>query len=218
NFFWGEQNPAANVLIGGVGNDTYTVGIGDTVIELPGEGTNDRVFSQVDFTLPDNVEFLSLVTTGSIAVRGTGNDLGNTLTGNTLANLLQGLAGNDTLTGGAGNDTLDGGQGIDTAVFSGAATEWVVSRTGDNAYTVTHGSGEVDSLTDVEFVQFNGPISIALSTGGVAVSSSAPTQGQALGVTSTLANGQSLTITGYQWQSSNGLNGWSDIPGATQAN
>ena len=42
-------------------------------------------------------------------------------------------------------------------------------------------------------------------------------QGQALSVASTLANSQPLNITDYQWQSSNGLDGWTDIAGATQA-
>ena len=91
-------------------------------------------------------------------------------------------------------------------------------RTADNTYTLTQtATGEVDTLIDVEFVQFNGPLNVALTTGAVAVSSSTPMQGQALGVASTLANNQSLNITDYQWQYSNGLDGWESIGGATQA-
>ena len=135
NFLWGNVNPAPNVLAGGAGNDAYIVGLGDTVVELPGEGTTDRVFAYVDYTLPDHVEQISLV--GGPALRATGNELDNTVTGNDLANLLQGLAGNDTLSGGLGNDTLDGGSGIDTAIMAGTRVEHLIVRTGDNAYTVT---------------------------------------------------------------------------------
>ena len=128
NFLWGNNNPAPNVLTGGAGNDTYIVGLGDTVVELPGEGTTDRIFAYVDFTLPDNVEQISLV--GGPALRATGNELANTVTGNELANLLEGLAGNDTLTGGLGNDTLDGGIGIDIAIMAGTRAEHAIVRTG----------------------------------------------------------------------------------------
>ncbi len=217
NYFWGEQNPAANVLSGGAGNDTYTVGAGDIVIELPGEGSNDRVFSQVDFTLPANVEYLSLVTSGGNAIRGTGNELANTIVGNDLPNLLQGMDGNDTITGGLGNDTIDGGTGTDTAVFSASAGGFAIVRTADNAYSVTNtATGEVDTLQNVELAQFTGS-TVALTTGGIAVNLSNPVENLVTGSTSTLANSAGLNITGYQWQSSNGLGSWADIGGATQA-
>jgi Ca2+-binding RTX toxin-like protein len=106
---------AANILAGGVGNDTYFVGAGDTVTEGAGAGT-DTVNSTVTFTLGTNVENLNL--TALAAINGTGNALANVIAdtggGN---NVLSGLGGNDTITGGAGNDTMSGGTGNDVFVF-----------------------------------------------------------------------------------------------------
>ena len=105
------------MLRGLAGNDIYFVADGDTVVELPGEGT-DTVNAYVNFVLSAEVENLTLVNP-SAALLGTGNNLANTIIGNALANTLNALDGNDTITGGLGNDTIDGGAGIDTAVFTG---------------------------------------------------------------------------------------------------
>jgi Ca2+-binding RTX toxin-like protein len=104
-------NSAPNVLSGGLGNDTYVIGTGDTVIENLNEGT-DTIQSSITYTLPSNVENLTL--TGSSAIDGTGNELNNSITGNSASNILTGGLGNDTLNGGAGADTMIGGLGNDT--------------------------------------------------------------------------------------------------------
>jgi len=118
----------ADNLIGGLGNDTYTVdNTGDAITENLGEGT-DKINSSVTYTLPANVENLTL--TGALAINGTGNDLANSLTGNAAINVLIGGAGNDTLNGGAGADSLTGGLGNDT---------YTVDNTGD---AVTENPGE----------------------------------------------------------------------------
>ena len=56
--------------------------------------------------------------TGSDAIDGFGNEVGNVLTGNQASNLLSGGAGNDTLIGNGGGDTLTGGSGADRFVFN----------------------------------------------------------------------------------------------------
>jgi Ca2+-binding RTX toxin-like protein len=101
NILDGSQNSAANVLTGLAGNDTYIVGAGDTVIEALNGGT-DLVKSYVNFELGDNVENLILL---EGALKGTGNDLKNSITGNSAANVLDGGKGVDTLIGGGGDDT-----------------------------------------------------------------------------------------------------------------
>jgi Ca2+-binding RTX toxin-like protein len=108
------------------GSDTYIVdGVDDVVIENDNEGM-DVVQSAVTYSLSSNVEDLYL--TGTDAINGSGNALGNRLDGNAAANILSGLDGNDiitdayggadTLIGGTGNDNLSGGDGADTYVFA----------------------------------------------------------------------------------------------------
>ena len=76
---------AADVLNGGIGNDTYFVdNAGDAVFENAGQG-NDTVFSTVHFALPANVE--TLVLQGSADLQGYGNGLLNTIFGNSGNNL-----------------------------------------------------------------------------------------------------------------------------------
>jgi Ca2+-binding RTX toxin-like protein len=100
-------------MLGGSGDDTYTVdNLGDVVIEAGGEGT-DTVKSTISYALGDNVENLILL--GS-AVSGTGNALANAITGNAAANILNGGAGDDVLAGGLGNDTYVVDSAGDTVV------------------------------------------------------------------------------------------------------
>jgi len=108
-----------DAMRGGDGNDFYGVDhIGDTVMELAGQGV-DSVSSYIAaYTLTANVENLSLFGT---AISGTGNDLGNWLGGNAVANILTGQGGDDVLVGGAGDDTMDGGEGNDGYVVEDTA-------------------------------------------------------------------------------------------------
>ncbi|HEX5360789.1 MAG TPA: hypothetical protein VFW49_06855, partial [Fluviicoccus sp.] len=100
-----------DTLVGGAGDDTYVIDMSaDQLVEAAGEG-NDTVQASASLTLAQNVENLTLTGTGALS--GTGNDLGNMLTGNTGSNILTGLAGNDTLIGGGGMNTLAGGSGDD---------------------------------------------------------------------------------------------------------
>jgi len=98
-----DGGAGADGMWGGQGNDIYVVDDpGDRANEAGGQGT-DSVLSSVSFTLPANVERLTL--TGAGAINATGNELANALTGNPAANVLDGGPGADTMTGGAGDDT-----------------------------------------------------------------------------------------------------------------
>ncbi|OCR25223.1 hypothetical protein AFK24_09895 [Pseudomonas syringae] len=156
-------NSGANVISGGVGadrmlggrgNDTYVVdNAGDQVIEYSGAG-NDTIKTSISYGLSANVE--NLVLTGTAAINGTGNTLGNTLTGNSVANLLNGGAGNDILIGGAGNDTLTGGAGNDTFIFTSLSD---MGKTGASTDVITDfirgqdkiDLGTLDAITNTSY-------------------------------------------------------------------
>jgi len=107
-----------DTLAGGIGNDTYRVdNPGDILSETSILVTEiDRVESTIDFSLSNNIEYLTL--TGGVAITGIGNNLNNYLVGNALNNSLSGGSGNDTLDGSTGDDTLDGGLGNDTYMIA----------------------------------------------------------------------------------------------------
>ena len=137
NTLQGNANSAANVLTGGLGNDSYYVGLGDSVVELPNEGI-DTVYSVGDYSLAANVEklFLNVATFATL----TGNELANTLRGNAGGDTLLGLAGNDSLTGGWGADTMHGGLGDDS---------YTVDNPADNVFELSgEGNDIVNSSID----------------------------------------------------------------------
>lgn len=109
---WFDGHGGTDTFKGGLGNDTYVVdSLDDTVVEGLNQGT-DKVFSSLNHTLADNVEYLTL--TGSANLTGTGNALNNVILGNSGNNTIDGGAGNDRINGNGGNDKLSGGDGNDT--------------------------------------------------------------------------------------------------------
>jgi len=131
-----DGGAGADTLIGGAGGDTYIVdNVGDVVVEDLLSG-NDRVNSSVTYTLSDNVENLYL--TGSDAIDGTGNAIGNILQGNAEANRLSGNEGQDSLSGGAGDDQLYAGTGND--LLNGDAGDDYLDG-GDGTDTLNGGTG-----------------------------------------------------------------------------
>ena len=134
-----------NPMAYGWGSDVYVVdGANDRVLEATNGGT-DLVKSSIAYTLPAEVEQLTL--TGTAAIGGTGNALNNVLIGNNANNTLSGLNGNDTLAGGAGSDTLDGGAGNDL-LTGGSGSDTLTGGAGADRFKfVTTGDG-LDRITD----------------------------------------------------------------------
>ncbi|TVQ42256.1 MAG: hypothetical protein EA365_15670 [Gloeocapsa sp. DLM2.Bin57] len=105
-----------DLMRGGRGDDIYIVDSeGDVVQETPDRG-NDTIIASLSWTLPQNVENLTL--TGEDELNGTGNNLANLIIGNSGRNRLVGKGGDDTLIGGGGNDILTGGDGSDRFLFN----------------------------------------------------------------------------------------------------
>ncbi|WP_199610552.1 calcium-binding protein [Flocculibacter collagenilyticus] len=139
----------SDVMKGGSGSDTYIVdSLSDTVIENANEGENDQIHTFFDYSLASNseVEVLKLLEVEegkTAAIKGTGNNLDNTIIGNSANNQLHGGDGADYLYGNEGSDTLVGGEDASDDYLDGGAG-------GDN---MTGGAGNdtyiVDSLQDV---------------------------------------------------------------------
>lgn len=89
------------------------------------------------------------------AVGGSGNDA------------IRGNSAGNRITGGQGNDVIDGGLGVDTLVFSGARNQYTITWVGQIG-TVTGPDG-TDTITNVEFLQFDDMTIAAAPTGGLVV-------------------------------------------------
>jgi Ca2+-binding RTX toxin-like protein/chemotaxis regulatin CheY-phosphate phosphatase CheZ len=169
NVLDGSQNTAANVLTGGLGNDTYLLGTGDTIVEAANAGI-DTVMTAATYTLGTNLDNLTLL--GVAAINGTGNALDNVMTGNSAVNTLNGGAGNDLLTGGLGNDTLAGAAGndilqggadndtlSDTAgsnlLDGGAGTDKLTGGTGNEIFIGGTGNDTITTGTGADLIAFN---------------------------------------------------------------
>jgi len=124
-------------MTGGIGNDTYVVdSLSDGVFENAAAGT-DIVIALVNvYTLPDDVEYGYVGTTG-----------GQTINGNGLANLLSGHAGNDVLNGGDGNDSVYGGIGADI-LNGGLGSDVLHGGTGNDTFEFNIGQAQGDQIRD----------------------------------------------------------------------
>ncbi|WP_280960079.1 calcium-binding protein [Enterovirga rhinocerotis] len=119
----------ADILIGGTGNDTYYIDdLGDSIIEVAGEGYDTAFLSVDGYVLADDVSVERLILRDGVTT-ATGNNLDNVLQGNGGDNVLFGGGGRDTLRGGAGNDTLIGGAGIDNLYGGIGADTFVLTAT-----------------------------------------------------------------------------------------
>ena len=95
-------------MIGGAGNDWYFVdNPADSARELAGQGTGDRVFASVSWTMTAGSEIELVSTTdnaGISAINFTGNEFNNTIYGNAGPNTLDGKDGRDVLIALGGDD------------------------------------------------------------------------------------------------------------------
>lgn len=161
----------AAVMFGGTGNDTYNIqqsftlapngaylygGFGGPATELPNEGIDTVRFSGISYTLPANIENLTLLggyDSGS-TVSGFGNGSDNVivaLDSPIISNYsLSGFDGNDTLRGNNYNDTLNGGNGADQ-LGGGLGNDSLTGGAGADQFlfdTALNGTSNVDTITD----------------------------------------------------------------------
>lgn len=127
-------NAFANLLCGGLGNDTfYFSGGADTF--SGGLGNDDaiqidHVSTRISLSDGTNSRGITLFDIENI-FGGTGSD---NLTGDARQNYLAGGDGNDTLTGFGGNDLLRGGTGRD-AIYGGAGDDQLAGGSGQDSFS-----------------------------------------------------------------------------------
>lgn len=143
----------ADAMAGGTGNDTYVIeSPGDTVTEAADAGL-DTVETVLSYTLPANVENLTL--TGSASISGTGNSLNNVITGN---------SGSNQLDAGTGSDTLVGGLGDDIYIVDNTAADLIVELEGQGVdmVKVNINSGTYVLTSGLEIASLLGSASVSL--------------------------------------------------------
>ena len=129
-------------LIGGSGNDTFVINKTADVIDDSSTGSSNTLLSSVSYTLPTDVQYLTL--TGTAALAGTGNGLDDLIVGNT---------GKDTLTGGTGIAVLEGGTAGSDLLQDSKNQAALVGGGGSStltggAYSDFYGAGKVsDKIT-----------------------------------------------------------------------
>ena len=138
--------PAANILIGGAGDDILAGGPGLDIIDGGlGSDTNSFAGIGLDVTATISADGSGVATYGAITENFAsienliGSDGNDTLTGNDGDNRIDGGRGDDTIAGGAGNDFLFGNSGNDT-LSGDEGDDRLVG--GFGADTLTGGSGD----------------------------------------------------------------------------
>jgi Ca2+-binding RTX toxin-like protein len=173
--FTGTGNTDANIITGGIGNDTLSGGTGsdtmiggagndvyivdvstDVVTENPNGGIDEVRTALTTYTVGNNIENLTF--TGTVAFTGTGNGLNNLITGSSGADTLNGGAGDDTLSGGTGADRLVGSTGNDVYIVD-SASDVVVESAGEGIDEVRTSLTSFTLGTELENLTFTGTAS-----------------------------------------------------------
>jgi Ca2+-binding RTX toxin-like protein len=157
--FWAGQamiifgESLANVLEGGLGNDTLDGGLGNDTLILAVLAPRLASYGSATGGVTVNLGAgMSSGAAGTDSLTGIENVLGSnfadSILGDSLVNVLDGGDGSDTLNGGLGNDTLIGGAGTDLASYA-SATGGVTVNLGAG---MSSGAAGTDSLTGIENV------------------------------------------------------------------
>jgi len=160
---WGRTEGTA-YLFGGFGDDTYVVRNATTHVVEYADGGTDTILSYIDYTLSDNVENMSLVSTTGLT--GTGNALDNTISGSSGNDTIYGLDGNDTLNGGAGDDVIYGGAG-DDKITGGVGNDTLYGGDGNDTMSGNDGNDTIYGGAGTNFLYGNAGSDVIIGGTGV---------------------------------------------------
>ncbi|QDM41011.1 calcium-binding protein [Altererythrobacter sp. TH136] len=208
---------AADVLVGGAGNDIYRVyGQDDQVHEFAFDSTgallggvpsnaggNDIVYTSADYSLATNVANIGGTVGGAgdyvetLSAADQSSTTGLNLTGSGIANKIIGAQGNDTLDGGGGGvDTLQGLGGNDTYTIRNTG-DVILEAVGGGTDTVNLGavgvtmtSYTLNAGAEVEVINLGGTVTSATGNSFAQVINGARnSDGTALAVNETISGG-----------------------------
>jgi trimeric autotransporter adhesin len=204
----GSTNTAANVLTGGLGDDTYVLGAGDTFVENAGEGFDTVVlkggsiggtyrlgdYANIE-ALTVDIEFPLNSASGPTLIGTSGNDVLTMRSVEPTAwdgssggrgGLVQAGAGADSLYGGAGRDTLEGGVGADLMMGGLADDTYRVDSVDDQVveagrpFWYSPDPGSADTIeTSVDYTLPEN-VEVLVAVGGVGLHLTGSTRGDQL--------------------------------------
>ena len=165
NFHNSASNPATvinNGLISGTNAIVFEDGKAD--------GTPDQVIN--NGLLVGDVIF----TGGADRYDGSNGSINGVVYGYGGTDTFIGGGETDIFNGGRGNDTLDGGANVDTAIVSGNRSQYTITQTSTGVFRVVGPDG-TDTLTAIEYLQFNDQTIRLLPGSGVSVNFDTATPG-----------------------------------------
>ncbi len=124
---------------------------------------NESLFGDADII---NVDLPSTMYSDYLIASGAGADL-ITINGGGGRLHVNAGSGNDAINVGTGNHNIDGGTGLDTVIMAGNASNFAITPVGSAFQLRVKSSGDIDSLFNVERLQFSDK-SIALDINGTA--------------------------------------------------
>jgi YD repeat-containing protein len=136
---------AGTTLIGGLGNETFEINDATDVVQAQTDAASNTLYSTVNYTLPTNVDTLTLQGSGNLTAYGNSD----------AANLITGNDGDDTLIAGTGNDTLVTGTGIDFLVGGSGADAFYVNNAGDSIYIPDYNGYEDTIYSSVSYTLYD---------------------------------------------------------------
>jgi Ca2+-binding RTX toxin-like protein len=160
---------AGTTLVGGTGNEVFQVSDSTDVVQGQAGAASNHLYSSVSYTLPTNVDTLTLTGTASLTATGNG-DAENLITANLGDDSLIAGSGSDTLVGGAGSDTMVGGAGDDMLV-AGSGADLLEGGAGSTTYVFNprFGQAEIKPGSGAGVIQFGagfepGDFTVGLTT------------------------------------------------------